>query len=76
MAVVWGLAYGLGAFYDFLQGQGYLPEGLPTINQIIPSWVNWTWLAAGVFAFVIITFEGSYRYAQKINTVISLAKAG
>lgn len=64
MAVGWGFPYGCAAFYDFLQGQGYLPVGSLTISQIVPNWVNWLWLAIGVLAFMVITFEGSYRWVN------------
>ena len=64
--VIWSLPYAVGAFYDFLQGQEYLPKDCPTISQIIPSWGYQVWIVIGVSLFVIVTLEGSYRYVARV----------
>ncbi len=65
MFVVWGLPYGVGGIYDFLQGQEFLPINVPTLSSIIPDYVPLIWFLIGVIAFIVVTFEGAYRIVQR-----------
>ncbi len=65
MFVIWGLPYGLGTFYDFLQGQEFLPIEYPTLGSLIPNWLPPVWLVIGVITIIIVTFEGAYRLIQQ-----------
>ena len=65
MFVIVGLPYGIVGGYDFLQGQGFLPDTYPLLSELIPTWVPPLLLGIGIMAFVAITFEGAYRIVRK-----------
>lgn len=75
MLVVWGVPYGLAAFYDFLLGQEFLPKEYQTLSNILPNW-TWIWLAVGAIAFLIVTLEGTYRYAKRMQTRYESKESG
>lgn len=62
--VVWGIPYGLANLYAFLRGEGYL-QNFPNLSSWLPSWSYNVWVIVGILAFVVITFEGSYRISHK-----------
>lgn len=69
MFVVWGLPYGIFAFYDFLLGQEFLPNSYPTLGGIIPNWLPPIWIIIGVIAFIVVTFEGSFRIVRQKSRI-------
>ena len=82
MLLIWGIPYGLGALYDFLQGQEILFIEYPTLGSLIPNWLPKIWLIVGIILFLVVTFEGAYRIVQRErnkyqtdnDTVASFAK--
>jgi hypothetical protein len=73
--VIWAIPYALAGLYDFLQGQGYLPQSWLRLSEIIPIWCYWVWLGIGILLFAGLTYEGAYRIARrKIGKELMVAR--